>query len=265
MQRVTMHTVRPRASALVGSAAAALGLAVITAACAGPAPGPVTRATPSAAGPETRPDGNSGQRTPDPARTDERSPTDAEAQHDGRKKALRPSQAVTGGFSAVDGDTVERGRLEVRVIGVDTPEVGQCGYEAAGAVTARFLSDGIRLTHRSGHDQYGRLLAYVVDADGRDLGTVLIRKGLANARYDSTDGYEWHPHQDRYRAIDGDTVHKCGRTADSLGGPEPFRQKKGEPFPSCAAAESVGATPLIRGDSGYNPDLDGDGDGVACE
>jgi endonuclease YncB( thermonuclease family) len=38
-------------------------------------------------------------------------------------------------------------------------------------------------------DRYGRLLRYVRNPSGRDLGTVLIRRGLAVARYDARDGY----------------------------------------------------------------------------
>lgn len=34
---------------------------------------------------------------------------------------------------------------------------------------------------------------------------------------------------------------------------------------SCGAAELAGAAPLRPGDPGWNPDLDADGDGVACE
>ena len=36
-------------------------------------------------------------------------------------------------------------------------------------------------------------------------------------------------------------------------------------FASCDAARAAGAAPLHRGDPGYSPQLDGDGDGVACE
>jgi hypothetical protein len=36
-------------------------------------------------------------------------------------------------------------------------------------------------------------------------------------------------------------------------------------FRSCAAARAAGAAPLYRGQPGYGPHLDGDGDGVACE
>ena len=36
-------------------------------------------------------------------------------------------------------------------------------------------------------------------------------------------------------------------------------------YPSCRAAREAGAAPLYRGDPGYRPGLDRDGDGVACE
>ena len=36
-------------------------------------------------------------------------------------------------------------------------------------------------------------------------------------------------------------------------------------YANCTEAEAAGAAPLHRGQPGYRPDLDGDGDGVACE
>lgn len=36
-------------------------------------------------------------------------------------------------------------------------------------------------------------------------------------------------------------------------------------FGSCAAARAAGAAPMRRGDPGYSPRLDRDGDGIACE
>ncbi|MHA0036435.1 excalibur calcium-binding domain-containing protein [Deinococcus sp. PESE-13] len=36
-------------------------------------------------------------------------------------------------------------------------------------------------------------------------------------------------------------------------------------YRSCAEARAAGAAPLRRGLPGYNPKLDRDGDGVACE
>lgn len=36
-------------------------------------------------------------------------------------------------------------------------------------------------------------------------------------------------------------------------------------YDSCAEAREANATPLHAGDAGWNPELDRDGDGVACE
>ncbi len=36
-------------------------------------------------------------------------------------------------------------------------------------------------------------------------------------------------------------------------------------WPSCHVAHSFGATPILRWEAGYSAQLDGDGDGVACE
>lgn len=36
-------------------------------------------------------------------------------------------------------------------------------------------------------------------------------------------------------------------------------------YANCAAARMAGVAPLHRGDTGYAPKLDRDGDGIACE
>ena len=36
-------------------------------------------------------------------------------------------------------------------------------------------------------------------------------------------------------------------------------------FANCAAARAAGRAPLLRGEAGYRPEMDGDSDGVACE
>jgi micrococcal nuclease len=87
----------------------------------------------------------------------------------------------------VDGDTVHvavAGRDEkVRLIGIDTPEVGQC--DAAKATTlARRLAQGRPVTlvgdaTQATRDRYGRLLAYVVLSGGRDLGYQELARGYA--------------------------------------------------------------------------------------
>ena len=85
----------------------------------------------------------------------------------------------------VDGDTLDVGRERVRVLGIDTPERGECGYAPAARATAELaLGRVIRLEAddtQATRDRFGRTLAYVRLPDGRDLGEVLLRRGLARA------------------------------------------------------------------------------------
>ena len=36
-------------------------------------------------------------------------------------------------------------------------------------------------------------------------------------------------------------------------------------YPGCNAARAAGAAPIYRGQPGYRVEMDGDGDGIACE
>jgi hypothetical protein len=94
----------------------------------------------------------------------------------------------------------------VRLIGIDTPERGQCGYLHATRHAARIAPAGtsIRLVNPASvknRDHYGRLLRYVQTRSGVDVGLAQIRNG-ARARYDSRDGYQYHPRQGRYHHAD---------------------------------------------------------------
>ncbi len=104
----------------------------------------------------------------------------------------------------VDGDTLELGNGEtVRLVGIDAPEVGQCGSERAAARLSRMvLGRGVRLGRSDeDRDRYGRLLRYV-DVGAQDAGLRLIKDGLAIAGYDSRDGYGDHPREPLYVAED---------------------------------------------------------------
>jgi micrococcal nuclease len=83
----------------------------------------------------------------------------------------------------VDGDTLDVGRERIRVLGIDTPERGECGYAPASRATAELvLGRVIQLEAdetQAARDRFGRTLAYVRLPDGRDLGEVLLRRGLA--------------------------------------------------------------------------------------
>ena len=101
----------------------------------------------------------------------------------------------------VDGDTIRlRSGVYVRLIGIDTPEEGQCGYQAAKRKLNQWVDGNARLVNPKGvdnQDGYDRLLRYVHDS-GRDTGLGLIKRGLAKARYDGRDGYDRHPRQATY-------------------------------------------------------------------
>jgi len=108
--------------------------------------------------------------------------------------ATAAQTASTGRFTlhgtvsrVVDGDTVDvrltSGRTErIRLIGIDTPERGQC--DAAKATTfARTVAQGRAAVlqgdaTQATRDRYGRLLAYAW-VGGRDLGYQQLARGLA--------------------------------------------------------------------------------------
>lgn len=167
---------------------------------------------------------------------------------------------------AVDGDTIQLGNGQyVRLLGYDTPEVGQCGYAQAKAKMASLIQGGVKLENRSGRDRYGRILAYVTTDEGWDIGTSMLRNGLAIARYDSRDGYDWHPKERKYHRLDREngriTCTKYPKTTKPTKTPD----KQGTYYANCDAARRAGAAPVYRGDPGYGSHLDRDGDGVACE
>ncbi len=110
--------------------------------------------------------------------------------------------------NVVDGDTVDvEGVGRIRVIGIDTPERGACGYESATqAMSVLVLGRQVSLVPGATEDadRYGRLLRYV-DVGPRDAGLSLIEDGWAIARYDSRDGYGRHPREDVYIGADAES------------------------------------------------------------
>jgi endonuclease YncB( thermonuclease family) len=123
------------------------------------------------------------------------------------KSTQTPPPKVDSGVvnHVVDGDTIRLsdGRT-IRLIGIDTPEKGQCGYREATRAMSR-LVNGKTVTlvfPKSGktddHDRYGRLLRYV-RAGATDVGLELIEAGRAKPRYNSTDGYGFHDLEPTYK------------------------------------------------------------------
>jgi len=85
----------------------------------------------------------------------------------------------------VDGDTIEvsvvGGIEKVRLIGIDTPESGEPGFnEATEYVKARVLDKTVLLWQDvSDRDRYDRLLAYVTYGNGSFLNYLLVKSGFA--------------------------------------------------------------------------------------
>jgi endonuclease YncB( thermonuclease family) len=127
----------------------------------------------------------------------------------------------------VDGDTIRTTKGTIRLVGIDTPERGRCNAAKATAKTRKLVPVGSRvtLTRPAGNnnkDRYGRYLRYV-SRNGVDVGGALIKAGLADARYDSLDGYPRHAKQARYRAWDARYPDKrCTGTSSGTGASDTY-------------------------------------------
>jgi len=173
----------------------------------------------------------------------------------------------------VDGDTVDLANGQtVRLVGIDTPERGQCGSTEATNNLARLVLDRrVRLTvSDEDQDRYGRLLRYV-NIGNIDAGLRQIKRGFAIARYDSRDGYGYHPREPVYiRADHASKPFTCPN-------PKPAPKARGLlSAGSCMAGYSpclpitgdldcgdIGHSVLVTGSDPYR--LDADGDGTGCD
>ena len=117
-------------------------------------------------------------------------------------------------LKVVDGDTIDirddnRGRLRVRLLGIDTAETKKPGYtvgcwrpEATEFAKSTMLGQRVALVPDPTQDQtdrYGRTLAYLVRADGWDYSVEAARAGTAHSyiyagksvsRYDAINAAE---------------------------------------------------------------------------
>ena len=128
----------------------------------------------------------------------------SKAAADKKATAARAAAQTWAVMKVVDGDTIWVARdgvsRKVRLVGIDTPESGQCGFtESTRNLRGIIGGQRVRLTAgaQDDVDQYGRLLRYV-DVNGVDAGLRQIKQGQAVARYDSRDGYGTHARETAY-------------------------------------------------------------------
>lgn len=189
-----------------------------------------------------------------------------------------PGAGAVAVTSVIDGDTIDvAGGERVRLIGIDSPERGACGYaEASAALRSLIGRRPVVLVPgaRDDRDRYGRLLRYV-EVDGVDANLEMLRRGHAIARYDSRDGYGRHAREDAYVAASNAAHRLCDRTAGAPRttlAPDPALGFTGgaggtDPrFGTCRAAIAAGYGPYVRGvDPEYDWYSDADRDGTVCE
>jgi micrococcal nuclease len=107
-----------------------------------------------------------------------------------------PLVATATVVKVVDGDTIDirddvRGRLRVRLLGIDTPETKMPGYsvdcwrpEATPFAESTMVGQRVALQPDPTQDRtgrYGRTLAYLVKADGWDYSVEAARAGVAKS------------------------------------------------------------------------------------
>jgi micrococcal nuclease len=103
---------------------------------------------------------------------------------DGGTKKKRKN---AGRVKRIDGDTIEAKvagkRRSIRLVGMDTPERGDCGYEDAKSALRRQIRHGEKVKLKSDSrqgdkDRFGRWLRYVHDG-GIDTGFRQVKRGWA--------------------------------------------------------------------------------------
>jgi hypothetical protein len=189
----------------------------------------------------------------------------------------------------VDGDTVEMSDgSTIRLIGIDAPEEGDCGFtEARDTLGLILYGQTVTLTPGAVHDadSYGRLLRYLDLGNGVDANLAMIESGQAISRYDSRDGYGRHVREDHYVAADTSSPPSCPSASPAPAAPPtvPPSAAAVAPMPAvaipppavsppadvsyanCDAVRAAGAAPIRPGDPGFEPKFDRDNDGVGCE
>lgn len=82
---------------------------------------------------------------------------------------------------AIDGDTIDIKGERVRLVQIDTPELGTCYARQARQYTQDFIEGEVKLVRDlrlDDKDNYGRSLRYVIKGE-RNLNLELVRKGYA--------------------------------------------------------------------------------------
>lgn len=198
------------------------------------------------------------------------------------------AQDISGSARATDGDTVDMAGIIIRLHGIDAPELNQtcsrqgqswaCGRAASQKLAQLVSGVNLRCEQRD-IDDYDRIVA-TCKVQQVDVAQAMVEAGLAVALPQFSDRYVGAEAQAKslgigiwggefqqpadYRAAHP-RVHRARPKASTVRQPIARPAPSGVYYPNCRAAWAAGAAPLYRGEPGYRPEMDGDGDGIACE
>ena len=117
------------------------------------------------------------------------------------KDFLDESQTVFA-ERVIDGDTIDIGNESVRLLGINTPERGEQGYEEAkDFLVQQVLGKNVTLEFvGERYDKYGRILAYVF-LNNTNINMKMVENGFAN--------YYFYSGKDKYSDDLLDAWNKC--------------------------------------------------------
>ena len=93
--------------------------------------------------------------------------------------ALNYRPAITGPAYTIDGDTIAIGRTQIRLGGVDAPELSMAGGMRSREVMREIVGGQEVTCVPNGDRSYNRVISICHLPDGTDIGRELIRRGLA--------------------------------------------------------------------------------------
>lgn len=201
------------------------------------------------------------------------------------------AQVYSGPATAIDGDTLVMTGERIRLHGIDAPEKAQtcqrggaswaCGQEATALLATLVADKNVDCTQQD-RDGYGRIVA-TCRVGRSDLSAVMVRAGLAIALPQFSEAYVetearakvfrmalWSSEfqvPSEYRAAHPALYAPLTRAAAARAG----MAQSGRTAPAsvwyrgCNDVRAAGKAPLYRSQPGYRIEMDGDGDGIACE
>ena len=94
-------------------------------------------------------------------------------------KPVQEKHVLTGSAYVTDGDTIKIKNTQIRLFGVDAPELNHPYGKKAKWALHKLCKDQTIRAEVSDEDAYGRTVAHCYLPDGRDLSAEMVKQGLA--------------------------------------------------------------------------------------